>query len=37
MLVNIHKHFLLPLLIIIMGTQAKAQEWSLQQCLDSAS
>lgn len=36
MLVNIHKLCLTLLFIFIAGTSAKAQEWSLQQCLDSA-
>lgn len=36
MLVNIHKLYLTLLLIFIAGTSANAQEWSLQQCLDSA-
>jgi len=36
MLVNIHKLYLALLFIFIAGTSANAQEWSLQQCLDSA-
>ncbi len=36
MLVNIHKLYLALLLIFIAVTSANAQEWSLQQCLDSA-
>lgn len=36
MLVNIHKPYLTLLFMFIAGTSANAQEWSLQQCLDSA-
>lgn len=36
MLVNVHKPYLTLLFIFIAGTSANAQEWSLQQCLDSA-
>lgn len=36
MLVNIHKQFFLTFLILLIGWSAKAQEWSLDQCLDSA-
>lgn len=36
MLVSIHKQNLICLFIFIVGTSANAQEWSLQQCLDSA-
>lgn len=36
MLVNIHKPYLTLLFMFIAGTSANAQEWSLQQCFDSA-
>jgi OMF family outer membrane factor len=36
MLVNTHKQILLTLLILVIGWSAKAQEWSMDQCLDSA-
>lgn len=36
MLVNTHKQFFLTFLILLVGWSAKAQEWTLNQCLDSA-
>ena len=35
-LVNIHKHFIVLLLIIIVFQPAQAQTWTLQQCIDTA-
>lgn len=36
MLVNTHKQILLVILILLIGWSAQAQEWTLNQCLDSA-
>lgn len=36
MLVITHKQLLLTFLILVIGWSAKAQEWTLDQCLDSA-